>query len=393
MATIDLNTTATDTINVIDGLDMDIATSVQYLLIPLYQKFPFLIKTLWGIPLGNILAAFIVLFFFLFLRKFFTLVFTSWLQHLAQKTATHYDDRIISALKKPLGFAFPLLGIHLFFLLTFQESVWIKNLLNMLVIFLIFWALIAMAEALKGILYHTTEKLNPDLSREMANFILKIIKIFIGGIGLAAMLQVWGINVTALLASLGLGGLAFALAAKDTASNLFGSFAILADKSIRIGEWIKVDGVEGVVEDIGMRTTKIRTFEKSLVTVPNQVVANSPIENYSRRGVRRIKMTIGLTYGTTQAQMERIVQELREMLRQHEDIAQNETIMVNFKAFGDSTLDIFIYCFTRTANWQSYMDIRQRVQLEIMRIVEHNGSSFAFPSQSVYIEQIPEQPL
>jgi len=224
----------------------------------------------------------------------------------------------------------------------------------------------------------------------MGNFILKIIKILIGGIGLGAMLQVWGINVTALIASLGLGGLAFALAAKDTASNLFGSFAILADKSIRIGEWIKVDGIEGVVEDVGMRTTKIRTFEKSLITMPNQIVANHPIENYSRRGVRRFKMNIGLTYSTSGEQVKHIVHEIRYLLHNHENISQDETILVNFDKFGDSALNIFVYAFTHTSNWKTYMDIRQEIQLRIMQIVEENGSSFAFPSQSVYVESMPK---
>ncbi len=390
MSTVDINATTAKTINVIDGIDMDLAVTVQAILSPLYKNFPSLSNTFFGIPAGNIIAAFVVLCFFLFLRKVFTKVIIGWLQRLAKKTESYYDDKVISALKNPVSFSFILFGIHLFFLLIFQETDLIKNILNTLVIFVIFWAIISIAEALKGILYRATERFNPDLSREMGNFILKIIKIFIGGIGLGAMLQVWGINVTALIASLGLGGLAFALAAKDTASNLFGSFAILADKSIRIGEWIKVDGVEGVVEDVGMRTTKIRTFEKSLITVPNQVVANSPIENFSRRGVRRIKMTIGVTYSTTQTQIEHIIEEIRYLIHNHKDIAQDESIMVNFKSFGDSALDIFIYCFTRTSNWKNYMDIRQEIQLEIMQIVEKHGSSFAFPSQSLYVESLPK---
>ncbi len=384
-----LDQNITKTLNIIDGIDMDIATVVQTTLTPFYNAFPWLAHTFLGIPLGNLIAATLVLCFFFFLRKVFTHIVMTWLQKLAKKTETFYDDRVISALKHPASFAFILLGFHLFFLLLLHESAFIKNILNTLVVFLIFWAIIAVAEALRGLLYHATDKLNPDLSKEMANFILKLIKIFIGGIGLGAMLQVWGINVTALLASLGLGGLAFALAAKDTASNLFGSFAILADKSIRIGEWVKVDNVEGVVEDVGMRTTKIRTFEKSLITVPNQVVANSPIENFSRRGVRRIKMTIGITYGASQAQIQNIVQEIRYLLHNHENIAQDESVMVNFKAFGDSSLDIFIYCFTRTSNWKTYMDIKQEIQLDIMKIIEENGSSFAFPSQSIYVESMP----
>jgi MscS family membrane protein len=223
----------------------------------------------------------------------------------------------------------------------------------------------------------------------MGNFILQILKILIGGIGLGAILQVWGINVTALIASLGLGGLAFALAAKDTASNLFASFALLADKSIRIGEWIKVDGVEGTVEDIGMRTTKIRSFQKSLITVPNQIIANNPIENFSRRGIRRIKMRIGLTYSSSGEQVQTIVDEIKYMLHSHKGISRKDTLLVNFESFGDSALNIFIYTFTSTANWDKYLEIREDIHFKIMKIVEENDASFAFPSQSIYVEQLP----
>ena len=386
----DANITITKTINVIDGLDMNLDHTVQTLLAPVYERFPYLSESIFGIPLANLIAALVILMLFLMLRRFFTYIVMGTLQKLAKQTETFYDDRIISALKGPVSFAFVVIGLHLFFLLIFKESDIVKNILNSLIIFDIFWAIIAIADALRGLFHHATAKFNPDLAKEMGNFILKMVKIFIGGIGLAAMLQVWGINVTALIASLGLGGLAFALAAKDTAANLFGSFAILADKSIRIGEWIKVDGVEGVVEDVGMRTTKIRSFEKSLITVPNSIVANAPIENYSRRGVRRIKMHIGLVYGTSQSQIATIVSEIKSMLQNHEGISQKETMLVNFDNFGDSSLDIFIYTFTATANWERYLAIREDINLKIMQIVENNGSSFAFPSRSIYVESLPD---
>ena len=253
----------------------------------------------------------------------------------------------------------------------------------------IFWAIIAIADALRGVFHATTAKFHSDLSREMGDFILKIVKILIGGLGLASILQVWGINVTALIASLGLGGLAFALAAKDTASNLFGSFALLADKSVRIGEWIKVGEHEGVVEAVGMRTTKIRSFEKSLITVPNQLIANTPIENYSRRGIRRIKMRIGLTYDTSSSQINTIVEEIKSMLQTHENISSKDTLLVNFESFGDSALNIFVYTFTSTANWDKYLNIREDIHFKIMQIVEKNHAAFAFPSQSLYVEKMP----
>ncbi len=382
----------TQALDVIEDLDMGLAEVVQGWLSPVYtsEYGSFFQQTIFDIPLANLILAILVFLFILVLRKFFTLIVIVFLQNLTKYTKSYHDDKIISALKQPLRFTFIIVGIHLFFLLIFKETDTIKNILNTLVVYTVFWAILSILEALRGVIYGITDKFNHDLSKEMGNFILAILKILIMGVGLGAMLQVWGINVTALVASLGIGGLAFALAAKDTAANLFGSFSLLADKSIRIGEWIKVDSVEGVVEDVGMRTTKIRSFQKSLITVPNSIVANHPIENFSRRGIRRIKMHIGLTYSTNSEQITKIMAELKEMLKGHEGISQSDSLMVNFDTFGDSSLNIFIYTFTKTANWAKYLEIREDINLQIMKIVEDNGSSFAFPSQSIYVESLPK---
>ena len=386
----DTNSTEIQALNVIDGLDMNLDHTVQALLAPFYNKFPLLAESIFGIPLGNLIGAVLILLLFLLLRRFFTYIVMGTLQRLTKHTQTYYDDKIVSALKGPVSFAFIVIGLHLFFALIFWETTTIKNILNTLIVFDIFWAILAIADALRGLFHATTAKFHSDLSKEMGDFILKIVKILIGGLGLASILQVWGINVTALIASLGLGGLAFALAAKDTAANLFGSFALLADKAIRIGEWIKVGETEGVVETIGMRTTKIRSFQKSLITVPNQLIANTPIENFSRRGVRRIKMRIGLTYDTSSMQIHTIVEEIKQMLLTHEHIEQKETLLVNFESFGDSSLTIFVYTFTSTANWARYLDIREEIHFNIMEIVEKNNAVFAFPSQSIYLESVPQ---
>ena len=387
MPTSDSNTTTK--LNVIDGLDMDVNHIVQDLLTPLYNSEygNFFSTIILDIPLGQWVAAIVVFLLFMGFRKVFTYIVMGTLQKLAKLSDNYYDDRIISALKAPIRFAFILVAIHLFFLIIFKETEVIKNILNTLIVYDIFWAILSVSEALRELFHKFAGRFSADLSKEVGNFILTIVKILLGGVGLGAMLQVWGINVTALVASLGIGGLAFALAAKDAASNLFGSFSLLADKSIRIGEWIKVNGVEGTVEDIGMRTTKIRSFGKSLITVPNQIVANNPIENFSRRGVRRIKMRIGLTYATSSEQMTQIVEEIKYMLHNHEHISQKETLLVNFESFGDSALNVFIYTFTSTSNWARYLDIREDVHLQIMKIVEENNADFAFPSQSIYIEE------
>ncbi len=391
----DINTTAPHMIDksleAINAFDYSILWEIQKGLTPLYEKYPFMAETVLGIPLANLIAAIAVFFLILMLRKGFTHIMLTLLHKMASRTKTYYDDRIISALKQPIRFLFIIFALHLFFLLIYKEGPMVQNILNSMLVYTFFWALLNIMDALRDLIYSTTARFNPDLSREMGNFILTLLKILVGGIGLGAILSVWGINVTALIASLGLGGLAFALAAKDTASNLFGSFALLADKSIRIGEWVKVGGVEGVVEDVGMRTTKIRSFQKSLITVPNQLVANQPIENFSRRGVRRIKMHIGLTYGTTSEQIVKIKNDIEQMLRNHEGISQKETLLVYFDSFGASSLDIFIYTFTATANWAKYLEIKEDIHIKIMQIVEQNGSSFAFPSQSIYVESLPSE--
>ena len=381
----------TQTQEIIEKLDINFFPQVQNWLNYLYQKeeMSFLSELFFNMPLGNILAAIFSLIFFLTLRKLFATLTIKVLQPLAKRTKTYYDDRILSALKGPLSFVFVIIGIRLFFALLFIETPFIEKLIDAMIVYNLFWAILALTHALRGAVYHFTQRFNPELAHEMGNFILTIIRGIVLFIGLGAVLQVWGINVAGLVAGLGIGGLAFALAAKDTAANLFGSIALLLDKSIRIGEWIKIDGVEGTVEDIGMRTTKIRSFGKSLITLPNQVIANSPIENFSRRGIRRIKMTIGVTYSTTSIQMEKILSDIKTMLRNHKDIAQKETMLVNFTSFGDSSLDIFIYTFSNTANWAKYMDIKEDINLKIMKIIEDNNSDFAFPSQSLYVESMP----
>jgi len=386
------NSDSVDSLKIIDELDMDIATDIQSILSPLYNSDygEFFSTLVLGTPIAQIIAAVMVFILFLTLRKIFTTIIIVFFQRLAQKTNNYYDDKIILALKGPISFSFIIMGTHLFFLIMLHETEFIKRVLETLVVYSIFWAIIAVINATRDIIYKATSKINKDLSKEMGNFILTIVKILIGGLGLGAALQVWGINVTALVASLGIGGLAFALAAKDTVSNLFGSFSVLADKSIRIGEWVKVGGVEGTVEDIGMRTTKIRSFQKSLITVPNHIIANSPIENFSRRGIRRIKMRVGLTYGTDSTQIKAIINGIKYMLTSHNQISKDDTLLVNFDSFGDSALSIFIYTFTTTANWNSYLDIREDIHLKIMKIVEDNGSSFAFPSQSIYLESMPD---
>ena len=374
---------------IVDGVDSSLNSVSQDLLITLYKRFPILGESAFGFTYGQIVAAFVIIIFILLIRPFLVRLIIELLLKLAKKTETKYDDLVIKNLKKPLGFSFLILALYSFLSILYLRNSFANLLLSSMLIFNFFWIVWAVVNALQGVIYRATSKLSKDLSNELTHFFLRVIKILIWLIGLSSVLSIWGINVTAIIASLGLGGLAFALAAKDTAANLFGSIALLFDKSIKIGDWIKVDGVEGIVEDIGMRTTKIRTFEKSLVVVPNQIVANSHIENFSRRSVRRIKMSLGLVYETTNEQLEAIIADIKSMLKNHKKIAKDETMLVNFDNFGESAQEIFIYTFTNTANWQEYLDIKEDIYFKISEIVKRHNSSFAFPSQSIYVESLP----
>jgi len=338
------------------------------------------------------LISFCIFLFFIFLRGPLAHLFISLLHKASQKTKNTLDDAIITAVEPPVRLVFILIGLYgMLVFLNLPETVDAFNahFFHSMFAFTIFWALYRIIGIFGSFVSEYQGKIANRFSADLALFLIKGVKLVLIVMGFVIIVQEWGYNFTGFLASLGLGGLAFALAAKDTAANLFGSLVIFSDKPFDVGDWIHTPGVEGTVESIGIRSTRIRTFAKALVAVPNATLANSPITNWSRMTMRRIKMTIGLTYSTNSTQMQSILTEIREMLKNDPDI-NNGTILVNFTDFQDSALGVFCYFFTNTTNWQEYLMIRERMNLNIMKIVEDNKAAFAFPSQSVYIESAPD---
>jgi MscS family membrane protein len=333
--------------------------------------------------------------FFLIARKLFQVITKFVVLTIFKKTNNTFDEEIFDSIQKPLSFLFIFIGanIALQFLDVPKEfKSFIVPLIKSGFAFIIFWTIYNILTPLTKVINKLTHKFGKELSDDITNFLIKTLKFLVISIGFVAIMNVWGYNISGFLASLGLVGMALALAAKDTASNLFGSLVIFSDRPFKIGDWIMTPDVEGIVEQIGIRSTKVRTFAQAIVTVPNAVLANSAILNWSRMGKRRIKMNIGLTYSTTATQMQNIVQDLRTMLENHNDIHQ-DTIFIYFTDFQDSSLGIFCYFFTKTINWGEYMRVREDVNLKIMHIVEQNGASFAFPSRSIYIETPKEEVL
>lgn len=210
-------------------------------------------------------------------------------------------------------------------------------------------------------------------------------RVIIWTISIIIIVQEMGYSISAIVTGLGIGGIAVAMAAKDTLSNFIGSFIILSDNIFRIGDWVIIDNHEGMIEEIGFRTTRIRTFKKALIAIPNSIVANTPINNLSRMPIRRIKMIVGLTYDTKATTMASITQKIRTYLHNSEEIDQT-TILVYFKDFGESSLNIFLYFFSKSTDWEEYLHLKELVNLEIMKIVEEEGAQFAFPTQTLYIQ-------
>ncbi len=334
-----------------------------------------------------IIALCIFLFFQLFrviLRKF---VFY-FAEKFTKRTKNGVDDKILEVLKKPVDFFFIILGLHFAMnYVSMPEGLedFMRNMIRSGFAISVFWGLLNIITPLSHIIHKFTEKFGRELSDDIAKFLIKALRFIIIAIAIVTVFQEWGYNISGFLASLGLVGMAFALAAKDTAANLFGSLVIFTDRPFKVGDWVKTPDVEGTIEEIGIRSTRIRTFAQALVTVPNAILANSAILNWSQMGKRRIKLNLGLTYSTTKEQIVNIVDEIRDMLNNHPDI-HKDLIMVHFNEYNNSSLDIFCYFFTTTTVWAEYLQVREDIHLKIMDIVEKNGASFAFPSRSIYIE-------
>jgi MscS family membrane protein len=347
--------------------------------------------TLMSTPLKDIAIAIGIFFFFLLLRSIFCKTLLASLKIFVSRTKTTMDNKILNALEEPMKFSFVLLGFYFAKQWLKLEAIntFLDRLIYSLATVLVFWVLYRFISEFKAIFSTFSSRFGNKMSTDIENFIVKTLRTIVIALGVVAFLQAWGINVSAFIASLGLGGLAFALAAKDTAANLFGSLVLFTDRPFKIGDWIQANEVEGIVEDIGIRSTKVRTFAQALITVPNATVANAAITNWTRMGKRRIRMSLGLTYGTTTKQMETILQEIRSYLQNNEAI-HPETIMIYFDEFGPSSLNIFCYFFTKTTVWSEYLAVRESVNLELMRIIENRGAAFAFPTQSLHVESFPD---
>ena len=348
-------------------------------------------NTAFGTSFGRILLAVFVFALLLIARGLFARFVIGWLKRVARRTDNTLDDSMIRAIDHPMRFVPALIGFFLVLqILQLQgtfETIGLR-LIRSLIVFTLFWGAIALVEPVSMFL----SKLREILSATMLDWTIKSVKILLGVIGAAAILQLWGIEIGPLIAGLGLFGLAAALAAQDLFKNLLSGVLILAEKRFEPGEWIKVDGVvEGTVQSIGFRSTMVQQFDKAIVQVPNAKLADTAVINFTRMSHRRIYWKIGVLYNTTAGQLRQIRDEIEKYILETEEFASPDDVatFVRIDSFNDSSIDIMVYCFTRTTVWGEWLKVKEALAYRIKEIVEGAGTGFAFPSRSVYVEAYP----
>lgn len=344
-----------------------------------------------GIDFTRLLVVAGILIFFYVLRGLFARIVLVTVRQWAKNTDTNFDDMVIEAVSPSLKLLVVTVGVFVagqYLALEGIGGVIVDNLIRSMVAVAFFWALYNITKPLTLVF----KRLEAVLTREMVDWLITATRIGVVLLGLATILQIWGIQVAPLIAGLGLFGVAVALGAQDLFKNLLAGLSILVEKRFGVGDWVKVDGVvEGTVEQIGFRSTRIRRFDKAPVFVPNTEFADSAVTNFSAMTHRRIYWKIGIEYSATKDQLQQVRNGIEAYVLGNEDFAKPPEVplFVRIDAFNDSSIDIMLYCFTRTTVWGEWLEIKEQLALAIKGIVEGTGTGFAFPSTSIYLESLP----
>lgn len=374
------------------------------------------------INVGKITISFLVLAFFISLRRFFSNIVYFFLVRLIYRNKNDADDIkviFIGNIKKPAGILLICYAISLCLTIAVYPaplSIGLSNLFHIIYAVLIAWLVLKILDGYGVVL--VSKLAQRSGKKEVVNLVIKILYFIIIVIAFLYVLAQLGFNISAIIASLGIGGLAVALAAKDIIANFFASILLLFDNSFNQGDWVEVSGIEGTVVEIGLRKTTIRTFDNSLVFLPNSTIMGANIKNWSKRRMgRHVRMYLGVGYDATPEKLENCVKDLKEFLHTSNLVAHEEDSALKYgdhttkyrqnlvsindlegyknacyvalSEFADSSINIELYFYTKAVGAKDFREARQELMLEFMRIVEKNGLSFAFPSRSIYIENLP----
>jgi len=358
----------------------------------LLENFKSLFLSVWdrgilGVDIFQILVGIGIFLIFLIFRGIISKVIIKRLENIAKRTTNKLDDTFVQAMVGPARFLPIVLGFFIAsYYMSFSEDgrVIVDTINRTLVTIFIFWVIHQIIEPISYIL----SGLDKVLTRELIGWIIKSLKVLIFILGLAAVLELWGIKIGPIIAGLGLFGVAVALGAQDLFKNLISGILVLVEKRFKIGDWIIVENIiEGIVERIGFRSTVVRKFDKSLAIIPNFQFAENAVINVSATTNWIISWIITLQYNTTVEQLKKIRDEIEKYITTHKDYKTGLGYAVRVDKFSDSSIDMYIRCFTVTDDWDEWLKVKERLAIEIKQIVEKNNASFAFPSQSIYVEK------
>jgi MscS family membrane protein len=356
-----------------------------------FENFKNLFLEVWksgvsGINISEIIIALIIFTFFLFLRGVFAKFIVKRLENFVLKSSNKFDNSLVNSMEGPAKFFPIVIGFFVATSYVSVESNAIDTINRSLITILIFWTF-HQAVGPFSVVIKSIEGL---LSKDLINWIINAIKVLILILGLAAVLELWGIKIGPIIAGLGLFGVAVALGAQDLFKNLISGILVLIEKRFQVGDWIFVEGViEGTVERIGFRSTVVRRFDKSLATIPNFQFAENAVVNNSLITNRRVNWVIGLEYRTTADQLKLIKDQIENYIKNNKDfvVSEDTLLSVKIEQFAASSIDIRLICFTKTAEYLEWMKVKDALAIEIKNIVEKNNASFAFPSTSIYVEK------
>jgi MscS family membrane protein len=349
---------------------------------------------LFDIPLWQYAAALIYIFLAFYVSKLLDFLTRVWLKKWAEKTATKFDDLLLDLLNGPTK----IVAFVIFLRIGLEVFSWpalVQLVLSKTFTIIVAWTLTYMAlKFIDLVMGYWRQRAKPDADRtfeeQLFPIIRKSLKVFIIVVGVLVTLDNIGVNITAAIASLSIGGLAIGLAAQDTLANLFGAVAVFVDRPFRIGDRIQLDSVDGTVEAIGMRSTRVRNLDGYLVTIPNKTMGNSTITNISRRPTIKTVINFGLVYETTTEQMKRAVQILEEIYRGH---PETQDVIISFNNFADSSLNIIVIHWWKGTDGRACLGGLQELNFKVKERFEVEHLEFAFPSRTVYLKQDSEQPV
>jgi len=349
----------------------------------------FMKLTAFGIPYYKYFIALLIIIAALLLAKVLFNAAKKIVSASFMKANIHVGDDNIQLLSTPFKLVFFVIGVRvavLFLGLPAEIRNIVSAVLRTIIALLLLWVIFRFMDALLSYLQKRAVPSTAKLDVKLLPFTFKGIKVLLAIVFIILIIQNWNYDITTLLTGLGLGGLAFALAAQNTLANFFGSVVIMTDRPFSLGDWIQTPSVEGTVEDIGFRSTRIRTFSQALVTVPNSTLSNESITNWSRMGKRRISFRLKLMIKTSSDQVRKFIERARILLQNNPDL-DKETVFVYLDEFGNESLDVFFYFFTKTTNWKEYLEIKEQVNFQIMDLLDELNISLAYQSRSVYLEK------